>query len=964
MYKKKFTLLLSLILLFSGIITAQNSFKIKSKAKKVATVNILEQSKTAVEKEKSPVFKVPNKEWKHPNWTVGNKIIYRDTKHAVVNSPSRSRTSSPAPDTTFLGILDNQSSIPPDVMGVAGKDYVMTTLNTQVRVHDKQGNIIMTTGLSNFWASLPDHTDTFDPKIVYDPYNDRWIFTTPSHPSLSLSKLYIGVSQTSDPTGDWNMYYVNTDPTDITWFDFPSIGFNKKWIVITGNQFGGDFYRTVFVFNKQEALDGAEELSYTRFATTEGFTIVPAVTYDTTLEQIYLISAASGNSNGYGFIKKFKIDGPVDDPNFVYEGSIGVPDTWDNSAGQSGNFLPQKGSSALINSVDSRMVNVIYRNGKLWAVHHIFLPSGDPQRAAVQWWELDTTGVIIERGRIEDTTNLYSFAFPSIAVNKFEDVMIGHDVFSADQYASAAYSFRGNYEDTGTIRTYYQYKDGLAPYNKTFGSGRNRWGDYSFTCIDPVDQTDFWTIQEYAEQPSSTWSTYWAHVKTTYPPIADFKAEHTLIPTGESIDFSDLSKGIPAQWQWSFEGGTPNTSSSQNPSQITFDNDGTYNIQLIAINELGSDTMIKENYITASSTILPEIHFSADEQSVCAGSPVHFTDSSLYMPRSWEWQFTPSTVTFEEGTDAYSQNPVVSFDVSGNYSVTLTATNLNGSSDTTIFDYITAGGFVPYFHENFENGLDANYWKIDNPDNRKTWQITSAAGSYSNSSAFMDFTDYIYYGERDRLISPPFNLQGMNNAVLEFKHAYATRFDGATDSLIVLLSDDCGTTWSRLAAYGDDGNGNFATHEKYDGQDQWIPSSPGDWCGPGYGSSCNSISLNNWIGESNILIAFESFNSYGNPLYIDNVTISQYTDVNETADPNVGFTIFPNPTKDHLTVALDKNSSFTQVVILNQLGQTVFTKNIDTENTIGIDVSSWTMGIYIIKLESGSKSVAKKVIVY
>ncbi len=77
------------------------------------------------------------------------------------------------------------------------------------------------------------------------------------------------------------------------------------------------------------------------------------------------------------------------------------------------------------------MENVIFRNGKLWAVHHIFLPVGNPQRAAIQLWELDTDGTILNRYRIQDTTNLFSFAFPTVAVNANEDTIVGHNVFSS-----------------------------------------------------------------------------------------------------------------------------------------------------------------------------------------------------------------------------------------------------------------------------------------------------------------------------------------------------------------------------------------------------------------------------------------------------------------------------------------------------------------------------------------------------
>ena len=175
---------------------------------------------------------------------------------------------------------------------------------------------------------------------------------------------------------------------------------------------------------------------------------------------MYLIANAGGDSGGNGYISKLRVSGGATEPALDFQGYISVPDTWGDHAGE---FLPQAGSSENINSVDSRMETVIYRNNKLWAVHHIFLPSNNPQRAAVQWWELDTSGVILQRGRIEDTTNEFSFAFASIAVNQNEDVFVGHGVFSESQYASAGYSFRAHDDELNTMRTYVQYKDGKAP---------------------------------------------------------------------------------------------------------------------------------------------------------------------------------------------------------------------------------------------------------------------------------------------------------------------------------------------------------------------------------------------------------------------------------------------------------------------------------------------------------------------
>jgi uncharacterized repeat protein (TIGR01451 family) len=151
-------------------------------------------------------------------------------------------------------------------------------------------------------------------------------------------------------------------------------------------------------------------------------------------------------------------------------------------------------------------------------VHHIFLPATTPTRAAVQWWQLSTAGAIQQRGRIDDSTAATFHAFPSIAVNANSDVLIGYSRFSASQYASANYSFRLSGEPANTLQSDAVLKAGEGPYYKTFSGTRNRWGDYSSTVVDPANDLDMWTIQEYAATPVGTgansgrWGTWWGRV--------------------------------------------------------------------------------------------------------------------------------------------------------------------------------------------------------------------------------------------------------------------------------------------------------------------------------------------------------------------------------------------------------------------------------------------------------------------
>ena len=80
------------------------------------------------------------------------------------------------------------------------------------------------------------------------------------------------------------------------------------------------------------------------------------------------------------------------------------------------------------------------------------------------------------------------------------------------------------------------------------------------------------------------------------PPTADFSAAITTVTVGSSVQFTDLTTGIPDTWSWSFSGGTPSSSTTKNPV-IQYNTIGTYDVSLTASNGFGSDVMTKTNYI-------------------------------------------------------------------------------------------------------------------------------------------------------------------------------------------------------------------------------------------------------------------------------------------------------------------------------------------------------------------------------
>ena len=97
---------------------------------------------------------------------------------------------------------------------------------------------------------------------------------------------------------------------------------------------------------------------------------------------------------------------------------------------------------------------------------------------------------------------------------------------------------------------------------------------------------------------------YKAVVPVQFPggPIPDFVADTTDICQGMSVDFTDLSTNDPTSWDWTFPGGTPSSSSVQNPQNIFYSGAGSYNVTLTVSNTLYTNSITKTEYIVVSSS--------------------------------------------------------------------------------------------------------------------------------------------------------------------------------------------------------------------------------------------------------------------------------------------------------------------------------------------------------------------------
>src|SRR5439155_9740946 len=341
------------------------------------------------------------------------------------------------------------------------------------------------------------------------------------------------------------------------------------------------------------------------FADTSGSsTLVPALTYDATLATLYLVDVFTSST---ATLHIATITGTVGAETYTAGTSFPTA-TSANGWAVTGPDAPQLGSTQLIESGDRRMQSCSYRNAFLWCVHHIFLPAASPTRTAVQWWQLTTAGVIQQRGRIDDSTGPTFYMYPSIAVNANNDVLIGYSRSSASQYASANYSFRLSCNAANTLQSDAVLKDGLGPYYKIGAvSQKNRWGDYSSTVVDPANDLDMWTIQEYAATPVGTganngdgrWGTWWGRVAAQSAQSADLGIAVTGSPdpanVGSNLTYTITvtNNGPNAATEVSVGDALPSGASfvSVTPSQGTCSGTSTVTCNLGTLNNPGTATV-------------------------------------------------------------------------------------------------------------------------------------------------------------------------------------------------------------------------------------------------------------------------------------------------------------------------------------------------------------------------------------
>lgn len=253
-------------------------------------------------------------------------------------------------------------------------------------------------------------------------------------------------------------------------------------------------------------------------------------------------------------------------------------------------------------------------------------------------------------------------------------------------------------------------------------------------------------------------------------------------------------------------------------------------------------------------------------------------------------------------------------------------------------------------------------WTLVNSDAGPTWTRLGTVGGYgiNTGASKYDFYNNAVTGDTDDLYLLPTDLTGITSPNLSFDVAYAyytATPNNENDQLDVLISTNCGTTWSNVFSQA----GTALATSAVPVTAAFVPTAT-QW-------KTVNIALTSYSNAPQVLVKFRATSDYGNNMFVDNINLSQAsaTSIKTEAINNVSFEVYPNPTRGETTLKVNAVlAGNANITVINTLGQVVFNKQMDLNvgvNTVQLDAKDLASGMYSILVESNNGSMVKKLTV-
>ncbi len=616
----------------------------------------------------------------------------KDEANAVKNNPSgpekkETKTSlsvsAPFMLNNFRGNIRG-GSIPMDnTMAVSRNGFVVSAINSNVIFAGPDGHITFTRGFADFYKLLGLGTRMFDPRVIYDPEQNRFIIVCLHGSDPTTTYLCIAFSKTEDPNGEWNFYKIKGNPlADDVWFDFPNIAVSEEDLYISGNMFtvDGDFrYSMIVQISKNDGYSG-EDLTwkfYDKVATSSGqlvFNTVPAMSGWKTLTSPGMFFVSNGNGK---YHLNYTDQSLSNDPILQ---TISIP-------GPQMPYPPegrQKDVNIVLNTGGNRIRTAMYQNGILHFAAQSNSPNGDGGifYGRINLADLKVTADIL-------TVSGRDYAYPTLtSFGKYEEdneVLVNYTYTGPEVYPGQAVRVVGGSNDQFDWSEEVVLKEGIS----TIGFDIEpsiRWGDYTGACRRfGINRIESWAVGCFGEFKShGTWIGQIISNDDQALPVMEFIASATTTLRDSMITFKDITNVTPISRKWIFEGGIPPVSEEASP-EIRYSENGVYNVTLVSTFENRTDTLTKPAYIHIQDpTLKPTVDWMLNNDTIFIGDSVQYINLSSKNSFTYKWTFVsgvPSTST--------EKDPIVRYNKKGTFLVSLTAANIAGTTTRTNAKAIT-----------------------------------------------------------------------------------------------------------------------------------------------------------------------------------------------------------------------------------------------------------------------------------
>lgn len=182
-----------------------------------------------------------------------------------------------------------------------------------------------------------------------------------------------------------------------------------------------------------------------------------------------------------------------------------------------------------------------------------------------------------------------------------------------------------------------------------------------------------------------------------------FTSGATTICNGSSVQFTDQSVGSPETWNWTFEGGTPSSSTLQNP-QVSYSTSGVYDVTLEVTLGTRSSIITATDYIHVQAPVTAAPAMPAGESLICGSFSYTYTTTSVSDATEYIWSVNPAQAGSMSG-NGVNGTFAASNSWNGDFSISVSGSNTCGAGPASpqlngtlthqpeVFPLISGGGY-------------------------------------------------------------------------------------------------------------------------------------------------------------------------------------------------------------------------------------------------------------------------------